>query len=203
MSNEKTSIATITKVTPKREVLLSNVREAASVAGVSFEALRDAIKAAGTNQDDVRRAVMVGYLAGRLKVSFEESARILDLRASDSQVAADLKRSITQDIIVAAGRKVWSRALADAGVKTSNKKGGARLPNGSKASKPETIKVAKITTQADLRAHLMAVAKHLAGVYLTATQPGGEHSLFAGDYGSVARNAIADFAKAVQTDILD
>lgn len=120
--------------------LLDNVARAAFGEARSFVTVADAIKAAGGDSEDVRGALMVGYIAARLHPGADtltvemsaEAKRVWALPNANGKAPA--RRTAAQETIIAAARKAVSRHFAKAGDKVAH--GGAGNTNASKPRQP-------------------------------------------------------------------
>lgn len=137
-------------------------------------------------------ACRLAYMSNELGIS---EARVTELRATENKdarpdgwKAADMRF-----------RANWARGLKDAGLETTEARGGARdkKTTDAKEAAPvtvETMAIPVFATPADLQAFLVNVSTALN--HMLSKNAKGE--ALKGDYGSIVRDAVTSFGAAVR-----
>lgn len=166
----------------KGETAQNLVYDAGYNEGNSRNALIDAIKACDTktkeSQTMLRHSYMTARIAAWFKVSKENAVKIVDGASFTStgktkRTEGKAKRTEAQESKLGTFKTDWSRALADAGVKTVSNQGQHRKPrqtDGETTDKPtKPTKPKKVTIEAspsvvliaDAFAHMQVISKAL------------------------------------------
>ena len=180
MSTQSKSINAKTNLA-KGEAAQSLVYDAGFNEGNSRNALIDAIKACDTktkeSQNLLRHSYMVARIAAWFKVTKENAVKIVDGASFTStgttkRTNGKAKRTEAQESKLGTFRNDWSRALADAGVKTvaNVAKRGTQKAKAQKASatdkpaKPKKVTIEaspKVVLIADAFTHMQVISKAL------------------------------------------
>lgn len=179
MSTQSKSIKAKTNLA-KGEAAQSLVYDAGFNEGNSRNALIDAIKACDTKtketQNLLRHSYMVARIAAWFKVTKEAAVKIVDGASFTStgttkRTNGKAKRTEAQESKLGTFRNDWSRALADAGVKTVSNQGQHRKPRQTdgdtttdKPTKPKkaTIEASpKVAFVADAFNYMQVISKAL------------------------------------------
>ncbi len=144
-----------TAASKARALALSSVAPLAFAEGKARLALIDMVKRAGGNLPAVRNEVIAGRMASRIPSNHDEATRIDNARAIMALPGKGSKeakrRTEAQEAAYGAARGFWSSVLKEAGIASSDKRGGdtsaKRKPRVTKANQAKAKKATGATGQ--------------------------------------------------------
>lgn len=193
----------------ERAVVLANIAHLAFESVHWADTLAIALREAGAEQADVRRAFILGYAANRLGMAecaaIAAAERFIDLPNNASKASA--KRSPEQDNIVSAARMAYSRFLKAHGIVStgknsgnSNAKGKARPPKGKANAKSKASKVIEMPKRIASASEFAKLVREGAAMLLAAWNKNAS-AIAKGDCKGASKvsSAISDIKKIADT----
>lgn len=168
----------------------------------SDEALRLAFIAAGGNQEEPKRALLLGRVMYSLKCTQEEGLQTLDRKGRgknhDDEKLGDDVRTVVEENACAAARRFLSSRLRSWGIVTTEARGGKEVRKG--VMETEKLKLPTkpiVQTSPELGAWSMAFSKSGYDLFLL----NKEHGVVKTDMGSELMGLFADFAADVAATV--